>query len=378
MARRQKKSGRRRAGGEKRGRGWPFFALFVLAGLGFLVPFVLQGMRDYTVFHQYVAGRCEVLLSESVYHSAAPGVGKRDTRQRYPQVRFSLMVEGQRYTVEGYDNYDGLHSDSAEVGQWRRGESYPCWYLPSDPNQAVLERRFVPYHYAAALIPLFFVAIGGHFLLRTLRGRKGDPAIRTRRGTHLPLRLRPIASPRLLLHVVGVASMALFAAASALAWHSWEQRFQSRWGEPYLFLISVLLLLFLLRRLPAAWRIGRTPTPRVEIPRAQWHPGEALQLHLEQRGPAHFADYRVELLCESIAAQTRVLHRQQLWHQPGLRCDRHAPVALHLEARLPESAPESRRELQQLVRWLIRVTLLPQGVQQGFEVDFPFAVQRND
>ena len=56
-----------------------------------------------------------------------------------------------------------------DAGAFNVGQSYPCWYDPADPQDAVLARQFRPLFYAAALVPLLFLVIGANFLVVALR-----------------------------------------------------------------------------------------------------------------------------------------------------------------------------------------------------------------
>lgn len=45
---------------------WPFFALFVLVGLGMMTPFVLQAIRDYRIAFVYQKADAEIMDRRSV------------------------------------------------------------------------------------------------------------------------------------------------------------------------------------------------------------------------------------------------------------------------------------------------------------------------
>ena len=146
---------------------WYVLVLFILAGLGFLTFFVYQARQDYRVFTQYVQGECRILdkrLSES-----SNDEGGTTYRAEFD---YEIMVNDQPCRAHGFDtwrSYGSYGGAQADLRLFVVGKTYPCWYDPADPRQAVLTRR-VSWRYLFALVPLLFVAIGAGMLIHRLRG----------------------------------------------------------------------------------------------------------------------------------------------------------------------------------------------------------------
>src|SRR5689334_14010130 len=122
-------------------RAWPLFAIAVFLGLAGLALFAVQGVRDYRVFHAYLPSQCMVAGYGVIASTMDAGLGR--TRRPMTTFQSQYMLEydlgGKHVTALGSDNLDGVMGMS---GNFSVGQSYPCWYDPSDPHDAVLVRQF--------------------------------------------------------------------------------------------------------------------------------------------------------------------------------------------------------------------------------------------
>ncbi|HCI80070.1 MAG TPA: hypothetical protein DHW02_10315, partial [Ktedonobacter sp.] len=84
-----------------------------------------------------------------------------------PDFQFTLHTsDGRSYRAQGYDALGTRSSDKsgqqAIVDQYTVGKTYPCWYNPANPTQAVLTRQF---NWFVFFIPGLFFLIGGIFVI---------------------------------------------------------------------------------------------------------------------------------------------------------------------------------------------------------------------
>jgi hypothetical protein len=141
--------------------------LFIFAGLGFLAFFIYQAYRDYRVFARYVQGECRILDKRLGESSDSDGTTYR------AEFDYEIMVNDQPHRAHDLDTWGayGSHDDAqADIRRFLVGETYPCWYDPADPRQAVLTRR-VSWFHLFGLIPLLFLGLGLGELIHTLRKR---------------------------------------------------------------------------------------------------------------------------------------------------------------------------------------------------------------
>lgn len=117
--------------------------IFALVGIGGLI----FSIRTFAQIQSDQAGRCTItakqLLQETVNHG--PNAGQETV---YHLV-FHFIVQtadGHRYQAQGYDSESQDSTDQASqqaiLDQYSVGKTYPCWYNPADPTQAVLTRQF--------------------------------------------------------------------------------------------------------------------------------------------------------------------------------------------------------------------------------------------
>ena len=84
-------------------------------------------------------------------------------------ISFQLQVAGRPYTAVGFDNMGGRTAHPGETSTFRSGQSYPCWYDPWNPEQAVLRKQVYLPFYLGLAIPALFLLVGGSMLARSLR-----------------------------------------------------------------------------------------------------------------------------------------------------------------------------------------------------------------
>jgi len=84
-----------------------------------------------------------------------------------PDFEFTVQTaDGRRYTAQGYDmlgtRSSNQSNEQAIVDQYTVGKTYPCWYNPANPTQAVLTRQF---NWFVFFIPGLFFFIGVVFAI---------------------------------------------------------------------------------------------------------------------------------------------------------------------------------------------------------------------
>ena len=148
-----------------------FFAIFFLAGAGFLLFFAVPAYRVISA-RSWRAVPCTILASGIEEHSGDDG-------STYSvSVRFEYEVGGETYRSNRYQflggSSGGRDSKEAVVAANRPGDQRTCYVNPKDPWDAVLNRSFTT-EYLIALVPLLFVAVGlggMYFVWRSARQKK--------------------------------------------------------------------------------------------------------------------------------------------------------------------------------------------------------------
>ena len=84
-----------------------------------------------------------------------------------PDFQFTVFTSNNHsYSAEGYDILGSTSSNQSEqqaiVDQYSVGKTYPCWYDPTNPTQAVLTQQFNAFIF---FIPAIFFIVGGLFLI---------------------------------------------------------------------------------------------------------------------------------------------------------------------------------------------------------------------
>lgn len=123
------------------------FAIF--AGIGglclligiLLLTFAIRGIQEQ---QRYLAGQCTITSKQLL--EQLPNGGDTSKQSLYtPHFEFTLQTaDGRHYATGGYDGWD-IYSDEisqqAIVDTYTVGQTYTCWYNPSNPPQAVLDRH---------------------------------------------------------------------------------------------------------------------------------------------------------------------------------------------------------------------------------------------
>lgn len=148
------------------------YGCFIPLG-GFIVfVAIVTGLTSVSQFSQlqsYQAGQCMItakqLLRVEVQEKQSNGSTKTTTWYR-PDFQFTVQtVNGHSYSAQGYDVLMSTYVPSdaqAILNQYTVGRTYPCWYNPAHPTQAVLTHQFGWY---AFLIPGLFLFLGGMLVI---------------------------------------------------------------------------------------------------------------------------------------------------------------------------------------------------------------------
>ena len=149
------------------------FGVFLLAGLGFLIPFGLMFWR-LAASQTWEETRCTVLSSAVGTHSGDDGATYSvDVTYRYSWNGETFTSDRYKFTFGSSSGYDGK---AAVVARYPPGSEVACWLDPSDPAESVLVRS-VGWEALFVLLPLVFVAIGAAGVLGSFGafGSGGSP-----------------------------------------------------------------------------------------------------------------------------------------------------------------------------------------------------------
>jgi hypothetical protein len=123
------------------------FAVFGgIGGLCLLIGIVLLTLAIRSIQEQqrYLAGHCTITSKQLL--EQLPNGSTNKTPMYAPHFEFTVQTaDGRHYTASGYDGSDtytsGQESQQAIVDSYTVGQTYTCWYNPSNPTQAVLARN---------------------------------------------------------------------------------------------------------------------------------------------------------------------------------------------------------------------------------------------
>jgi Protein of unknown function (DUF3592) len=149
-----------------------FFALFFVAGCGFLVLLVSGLVRDWRANNRYLPNSCVVLDrrlaigTSSLVVVVSDGVTRTEPRPSYhPEIKIQYEVGGRKYEVWTKGAIRGFSPDRAAqqaiVDSFRVGATYPCWYDPDRPDQAILVQGYAWGANVALIVPIVFLVFGG-------------------------------------------------------------------------------------------------------------------------------------------------------------------------------------------------------------------------
>jgi hypothetical protein len=337
-------------------RAWPLFVLAILIGLGTLVPFAMQAYRDVRIIWFYRPATCKV-ISSSLYTTTTRFRQNVRRSSSHPEFTYQLQVDGRWYTAIGFDNMEGRTAHPAETLAFKRGQSYPCWYDPWNPEQAVLRKQMYKPFYFGLAIPLLFLLVGGNMLVRSLR--PVPPATLDGRGVGeaLAVRLSPeITGGR----AVGcLSAAAIIFTAGVVAFFGYlirSGRLFSGDGLTTLALFIAGIDAFIIYHLIRSIRGLGVPEPIVEIDHEPLHPGEEGRVFIRQAGPARFEAFKVSLVCEEQGQRgTRRVHSHQMVNRKDVDITLSSDLTESVTIEIPADAPASVKELQTIITWKIVV-----------------------
>ncbi|MBI4740896.1 MAG: DUF3592 domain-containing protein [Betaproteobacteria bacterium] len=345
---------------------WPIFLLFVLSGLGFMTPFVLQAIRDVRIAKIYRLTECRIVGERLVTSTSSSVLGGRWVESRYSHTEFtwSYKVDGGDYTAEGYDNHEGVMADPQEMGNIAPGIKHECWYDPAAPEKSVLVRHFRAKFYFGALIPGLFILLGGSFLRGALRRAPQEVETGAVQGERLRFRLAPVLSAKGLWGclTVLIAAMAAFIVLGL----------PSIGGDLTLYLICIGIEGFLIYHLVRAIPAARIASPIVEIDDEPLRPGMHTRLFIRHPGPAPLASLQANIVCEKVGqGGTRSAYNHMVFKRENLNI----AGAEEFEATfsIPAKASPSAKTVQTATAWYVRVSR-KLGADKSHETDYTFRV----
>jgi len=134
-----------------------FFAIFALAGLGFLIPFFILPVIRIIGAQDWPAVACTILHGKVRSHSDSDGTTYSI------DILYEYEVDGHTYKSDRYNFMTGSSSGRRGkqdiVNAYLRAENLVCYVNPKDPSQAVLNRGF-SLTMLFGLIPAVFVVVG--------------------------------------------------------------------------------------------------------------------------------------------------------------------------------------------------------------------------
>ena len=365
-------------------RRWMFFALFVMVGLLALIPFAMQAVRDYRIARVYEQTECEIVSHRMVDTTTFfrwSGGSRTEDRHSHPEFTFKYRAGGQVRIASGLDNHDGVMADFEDWRYFADGGTYPCWYDPADPDKAVLLRKTEWKFYLGALIPAFFILIGGNLMRLALRTKPDYGRGARWRGLRLRYRLAPTLSHQrltgCLLSIIIVLALALIGIWSA----PWDTRTTQILSPMfYLFAIVAGIEGFIMYHFIRAVRAVGAPEPEVEIDDEPLLPAQTTAINILQRGPLKARSYKVLLVCEEVSSDTRTPVKTTIIEHDDLEIrDGGDASARTFTANftVPAKAKPSSRELQFIRTWNIRVQR-KLDAKTELQTDFPFRVLNKD
>ncbi len=142
-----------------------FGGIFVLISILLLVFF----MSTISQLQKYQAGYCTITAKQLLQqeqketHTSNGHTYTTMTTVYVPDFQFTVQTaNARRYAARGYDALrtfsSNQSSQQAIVDQYTVGKTYPCWYNPANPTQAVLTRQF---NWFVFFIPVPFLVVGG-------------------------------------------------------------------------------------------------------------------------------------------------------------------------------------------------------------------------
>ncbi|MGB6043329.1 MAG: DUF3592 domain-containing protein [Pirellulales bacterium] len=136
-----------------------FAACLLVGSITSAVLLYWVAVPQWRVNQKYVEAQGEV--------ASVPGVEERETSKGTsvyrPRIPFTFVVDGVTYRSNHYDlltEYSDRDEARDVAARFAKGESYPCWYDPKNPENAVLVRDSTLTFWLLMLLPIGFLAIG--------------------------------------------------------------------------------------------------------------------------------------------------------------------------------------------------------------------------
>jgi hypothetical protein len=148
--------------------------------VGFWMMFAAMAWRDYQALTNWtettatIVGRRDKSQTVTSSRRSSSGVNvSSESEIISPEFALKYEVDGKTVYSTGYDTGSSIRVGGrvrreAEMRDWVRGATIPCWYDPDDPRDVVVRRGFGgAYVFALIPLPVFWI---GLFLLR--KGRE--------------------------------------------------------------------------------------------------------------------------------------------------------------------------------------------------------------
>ncbi len=145
-------------------------AVFLLAGLGFAVIFVIPAIKSLQALG-WDESSCQILASSVATHSGEDG-------PTYSvEVTYRYEVDGVEYTSDRYrfmgGSSSGYKGKRKVVDRLAPGTTTTCWVNPKDPGDAVIKRG-LSWEFAFVILPLVFIVIGAVGVVMALKARSKE------------------------------------------------------------------------------------------------------------------------------------------------------------------------------------------------------------
>ena len=372
---------------------------------------------EWRVNHGFVEHTCKVVEKQVVEVPSEKGLLFQ------PRVKIDYEVQGVTYSPYTYDIHHTTRNTrdeaQAAIDGFMERQTYPCWYDPAKPGDAVLVRGYQWWIWPALLIPASFVVIGiGGLVFTILHWGKSlehraaavrsvparelfdlpaaiDPKypytpdcreITSSPGTRLAYRLPLTQSPGWTLLGLLVACVAWNGAVSVfvvMAVRSFlagiSDWLMTLFILPFL-AVGIALVIVFARLLRHTARIGPT---LVEISDHPLLPGHGYRLFLSQSGNLTLKSILVSLICEEEAvfrqgtnarSESREVFRQSLYSGANSIIRPGEPFEAECDLPIPAEAMHSFRASHNQVQW----KLIVHGEIVGwhdFQRSFPIVVR---
>jgi hypothetical protein len=382
-----------------KGCGTLFFLPFLLMGLGFACFLGWMFVQDLLVYQTYVEGTCEITAKRLLESSDDDGTTYA------PHFEFQVSTQnGEIYRASGYQRSQmyssGRAGKEAILARYSVEQSYPCWYNPANPQEAVLARGLsLGWAYLVVFIPLIFVAVGAGGLYSGLRtwGKSEEaeadrfipaqalaewlPDLDTKPGHYLDIRLPPQSSHRQSLLVATLIALFWNGIVSVFVLVGLTQDDFPVWAWYFLtpFILIGLFLIFNVGRQTLTWIFGGRTI--VELSDEPLQFGQSADLFIRQSDSKPVQSTKVMLICQEWVryrqgtdtnTEERVVYETVLFEQPSMVSQR-GEWQQSLQFTIPRDAMHSFKTDNNAINWQIVVEVKLAG-SPDFKLAFPLRV----